>query len=184
MEGVRERARVSYRILLALCCFAVPLAGNGIAEAAPSSITPVLECVVVSPSGEYIAVMGYENLSSTSITVRHGSSNKLVPSKYDGNQPMTFLPGRHHGVFSVTVTNATPRWKLLGKSLVVSRNATPCPPSTEMPEQGNGTGIVVGLLMGGVIGGLMIRRLQRRLSGDPVTASPSTLLTGPEADDA
>jgi hypothetical protein len=174
MGGIRQQARALARYSLALCVFAVPLAGTSIAAAAPSPITPIIECVVVHPSGGFTAVLGYSNSSSASVTVPRGPANKLTPTKYDGNQPTTFLPGRQRGAFSVTVNHPSVKWKLQGLTLHIDDNATRCPPSTQMPEQGNGTGIVVGLLVGAAVGVFLIRRMQRRLIADAAATSPAS----------
>jgi hypothetical protein len=188
MGGSRGQARALVRYSLALWVFAVPFVGNSVASAAPSSvtpITPIVECVAVNSSGGYTAVLGYSNPSSTSVTIPHGASNKLTPNKYDGDQPTTFLPGRQRGVFSVTVDHSNVKWRLQSLTLDLDEGVTPCPPSTQMPEQGNGTGIAVGLLAGAVVGVFMIRRSQRRLGADAAASSPSsTHPTGSEADDA
>jgi hypothetical protein len=135
--------------------------------------------------GAYTAVLGYDNPSGSKVTVPRGASNKFTPTRYDGNQPTTFLPGRQRGVFSLTVDHPSVKWKLDSSTLRLDRNATRCPPSTEMPEQGNGTGIAVGLLAGGVLGVFLVRRMQRRLTAAAeATSSSSTQHTGPEADDA
>jgi hypothetical protein len=154
-------------VTLALCFLAAPLAAPGVAAAAPASVTPVLECIAPDPAGGFIAVLGYSNPSSTSVTVPRGAKNKFTPTRYDGAQPTTFLPGRQRGVFSVRITHPHVKWMLQGTQLVLVGSAPTCPPSTEMPGSGNGTGPAIGLLAAGVVGLVMARRMTTRLSAVP-----------------
>ncbi len=167
MSGIRRGARARLRACLALLVAAAPLTGTGVASAAPSTITPVLECVVVHGSGSYTAVIGYSNDSGETVTVPYGAQNKFTPTRFDGSQPTTFAPGRQRGVFSVTVDHPSVKWMLEDATLWLDADGPRCPPPTEMPADGNGTGLAVGLGVAGLVGLALVRRMQRRTT--PVT---------------
>lgn len=183
MRTIGATARAWGRLGLVSCFVTVSLVGgSGVATAEPSPITPVLECVVVDPSGDYTAVLGYDNPSGTPVTIPHGASNRISPSRYDGQQPTTFLAGRQRGVFSVTFSNGHPKWTLQGSSVTLTDETTTCPSPTEMPVEGNGMGLVIGVGVAGLLGVVMIRRLQRRLAAGIVPAAVGSI--GLEADHA
>lgn len=161
------------RVALALLVAAVPLGSSGMAAAAPA-VTPVLECVVPQGSRTFTAVLGYSNTSARTVTVPFGSSNKLTPTRFDGGQPTSFLPGRHRGVFSVRVDHPSVTWMLQGTHLRLDPDASRCPPSTEMPGDGNGTGPVVAVGIAGVVAALLVRRMRGRLDADDVRAGVRT----------
>jgi hypothetical protein len=178
MSGIRRGARARLRACLALVVAAAPLTGTGVATAAPPAptITPVLECVVVHDAGSFTAVIGYSNDSGQTRTVPYGAQNKLTPTRFDGSQPTTFAPGRQRGVFSVLVDHPSVKWMLEDATLWLDADGPRCPPPTEMPAEGNGTGIAVGLGVAGLVGVALVRRVQRRAT----PAAPG----GPEAGDA
>jgi hypothetical protein len=181
MSGIRRSARPWARAGLVLGLVAGPLSGTGVAAAETRSVTPVIECVILHPGGGYTAVLGYDNPSTGTVTVPVGPENKITPASAVGGQPDTFLPGRQRGVFSLTVANGTPtlRWTLDGSTASVQPRESTCPPPTEMPADGNGTGLAIGLGAAGLVGWLVVRRTQRRTAAAAV-AGP----VHPEADHA
>jgi hypothetical protein len=161
--------------LLALTVIMTP----GTASAGPYDVTPVLNCVVRNSNGSFTAVLGYHNTTSQTQRVPVGSMNKMSPSPAGVTLPTTFSPGRHNGVFSITL----PRynvvvWQVGWNFLTITENAAAaCPPSTQMPGEGNGLGPVVGLGVAGVLGAIVIRRV-RRLAETPVSApAPERVVT-------
>lgn len=145
--------------------------------------TPLLDCVIPATGGAHTAVLGYSN--SQSQTTLTGSSNTISPSQYDGAQPTTFESGTHHGVFTIDIDPGdSATWFLGNTQLVINGTAAgACPSSTELPADGNGTGVVVALLGAGVVGALAVRRTVRRRSGD-VPAAASVSAAGPDRVDA
>ena len=83
-------------------------------------------------------------------------------------QPTTFKPGTYHGVFALTISAydiwSSPGWTLDGDRLDAydAYGASACPPGTQMPSVGNGTGVAIGLLAAGVVGAILVRRHVRR----------------------
>jgi hypothetical protein len=125
-------------------------------------VTPVLNCVLAGTNGAYTAVLGYRNTSSSTYTIT-GDYNVISPSSYNGQQPTVFKPGTYSGVFRVTVSSGTLYWTLGNSKLTISRTSTPaCPKDTQMPADGNGTGVVGALAVAAGVGALMVRRARRR----------------------
>jgi hypothetical protein len=73
-----------------------------------TTVTPLVDCVADGPiEGGITArtvVFGYRNDSSDPVVTAAGTTeNFLTPGTPDRGQPTTFLPGEHHGTFSVTI---------------------------------------------------------------------------------
>lgn len=144
--------------------------------ATANDVNPVLDCVAQNPDGTWTAVLGYDNTSILTVTVSVTSLNKIEPGRFKSLLPTIFEPGRHQGVFSVTLRKGeSATWYLGNDTLSITADGAPaCPPSTQMPAEGNGVGPVVGLAAAGVLGAVVIRRMRRR--AEAATASPA----GPE----
>jgi hypothetical protein len=146
---------------------ALSLVGAPGAASAAGTVSPLLDCVVQNSNGTFTAVLGYSNTTGRTQNIAYGYYNVITPSKYDRVQPTTFHSGTYHGVFKVTVTAAdlwsNPNWRLNGDTVdYADVTSSSCPPSTQMPSEGNGAGAAVGLLTAGVIGAFLIRRRVRR----------------------
>jgi hypothetical protein len=183
MDGLRRsftarrlRARASRAALVAVVVTLVGLfAAPGAASAAPSAtatgfVKPVLDCVRKNTDGTYTAVLGHTNTSRSTIQVPVGTWNTISPAKANGPQPTVFKPGTVRGAYSVTMTQAEymggSYWYLDGSFAYFgwawTMNGPFCPPSTELPEEGNGTGPAIALTAAGLVGGLMVHRATRR----------------------
>ena len=136
--------------------------------AGPADVDPVLNCVTQHANGSWTAVLGYHNRSGSRMAIG-SSANQLIPGKYKDALPTTFDTGLRNGAFSITFPKSSgATWRLGDDSLsITSDAAAACPPSTQMPGEGNGLGPVVGLGIAGVLGALVIRRV-RRLAETPV----------------
>lgn len=67
-------------------------------------VTPLMEGWYENPDGTYTISFGYINRNeSDTIRIEAGEYNSVDPEEFAGMQPTTFLPGRHHGVFTVTL---------------------------------------------------------------------------------
>jgi len=151
------------------------------------TVTPFLDCLRQNKDGSYTAILGYTNSSRTTETIARGTWNKVSPTKYDGNQPTSFPAGTKHGALTVTITKSEymggPYWYLDGKFVywgwawTHDGSASTCPPSTELPEDGNGTGPAIVLVAAGAVGAVVVHRVRRRA----LEAAPRT---GGERDDA
>jgi hypothetical protein len=158
-------------LVAGVCLVAVPGSASGAVK-----IDPIVDCYVQNSDGSFTVVIGYANPGGAR-TIPLGTSNRVHPSRLQGVQPTSFLPGTQHGVFSTTVTGAEvaagARWELDGRVLDyrdVSRTAPGCPASTELPEDGNGTGPAIALAFAGVVGAVAVRRVRRRADAEAAAA--------------
>jgi hypothetical protein len=156
-------------------------AAPGVAAAAPAgSVVPLLDCVRANGDGTWTALFGYDNRTRSTVTIPVGPDNKLTPTSYGTPQPTRFAPGVHHGVFVAPVTRgAGPMWHLDRTNLAARAGSGPaCPGSTELPQEGNGTGAAIALAVAGAVGAVAVHRARRRaLDGAGLPA-------GAEHDDA
>ena len=163
----RGRSRAA-RLLATTAVTAVVALTPGVAGAAPGrsgppDVVPLVDCVTGHADGSWTAVFGYDNRTGAPVEIPGGPANQVTPPRYDGTQPTTFQPGVRHGVFSVTVTSGGgPMWHLGRTNLAAREGGTACPPSTQMPADGNGTGIVVALVLAGAVGAVVLRRRSSR----------------------
>ena len=128
----------------------------------PVVVSPVLNCIQSGTNGAYTAVLGYKNTSSSTYTIT-GDYNVISPSGYNGSQPTTFRPGTYNGVFSLAVSSGTVYWTLGSTKLTITRTAaSACPKDTQMPADGNGTGVVGALAVAAVAGTFIVRRARRQ----------------------
>lgn len=170
MDGSRgraRRARLAHAALVAVIAGVCLVVAPGTAAAA-AKVIPIVDCLRENADGTYTAVLGYNNTSKSPVTIPVGEGNKVSPAALDGAQPTTFEPGRRHGAFSLTMSRSElvggANWYLDGKrafSGSASGVAT-CPGSTELPEEGNGTGPAIALLGAGLIGAVAVHRARRR----------------------
>ena len=162
-----RRRRIATRAAVAAALVALSLFGAPGPASAAGTVTPLLDCVAKNGDGSYTAVLGYANTTGRSQTIAYGRNNLITPSRYDRVQPTTFASGTYHGVFTVTIAAADvwsdPAWRLDGDTVnYLDVTSAPCPPSTQMPSVGNGTGTAIGLLAAGAVGAVLIRRYVRR----------------------
>jgi len=66
-------------------------------------VAPFLEGWYENEDGTYSLSFGYLNRNDEVVVIPLGEGNSIEPAQFDGMQPTTFLPGRHRGVFAVTV---------------------------------------------------------------------------------
>jgi hypothetical protein len=165
------RAGIVRVALVAVIAVAGLLALPGTASA-KGTVVPLLDCVVTNGDGTWTAVFGYRNTSGSAVSIPSGPRNKVTPVTYGVPQPTTFRPGTHRGVFTVTVARgAGPMWHLDGTNLAARLgSATACPSPTELPAEGNSTGVVIALAGAGVLGVVLVRRAGRRARALEVAA--------------
>ena len=164
-------ARLAFVLLLA----AIPVITPTAAEAATMPVSGFVDCVIPESSGGFTAVMGYSNSWGFDLWLPHGWLNNITPSRYQGEQPTVFKPGEHHGVFSLHVTAPYAQWNLFGTRVRIDPLATACPQPTEMPGEGNGTGIVIAIVVAGLAGAVLVHRMRKHLaaaSAAPPSGTP------------
>jgi hypothetical protein len=69
-------------------------------------VAPFLEGWYPNDDGSISYSFGYLNLNEETIEIPIGEGNLIEPAEYNGFQPTVFLPGRHRGMFAVTVPAA------------------------------------------------------------------------------
>jgi len=67
------------------------------------AIVPLMEGWIANPDGSKSFSFGYLNRNKEAVDIPLGDANFLDPLEYDGMQPTHFPPGRHTGIFSVTI---------------------------------------------------------------------------------
>jgi len=164
----RVRARLTRAALVAVVAVAGLLALPGTASAA-WKVEPTLDCHMANADGSRTLVFGHTSYTWGVWNVPHGKKNDVFPSRLQGTQPTAFPSGTVHGAFTARVTAAElrsgARWELEGFVLDFSaaiRSTSPCPASTELPEEGNGTGPAFALLGAGLVGVVVVQRARRR----------------------
>ena len=176
VRRVRARlTRLTRAALVAVIALVGLLAAPGAASAAPSAtatgfVKPVLECIRKNTDGTYTAILGHTNSSKSTIRVPVGTWNTIAPAKANGAQPTSFRPGTVRGAYAVTMTQSEymggAYWYLDGSFAYFgwawTMNGPFCPPSTELPEEGNGTGPAIGLAAAGVVGAVLVHRARKR----------------------
>lgn len=66
-------------------------------------VAPFLEGYYVNVDQTVTYSFGYMNLNDSTIEIPVGERNLIEPAEFAGMQPTVFLPGRHRGMFTVTV---------------------------------------------------------------------------------
>jgi hypothetical protein len=66
-------------------------------------IAPFMEGWYENEDGTFSYSFGYFSMNDEAVEIPLGEANLIEPAEFDGGQPTTFLPGRHRGVFAVTV---------------------------------------------------------------------------------
>lgn len=125
------------RFIVASLC-AATLAGFGVstaqqlpsapAKAFGASITGAYEGWYDNPDGSHVFLVGYYNRNiSTAMDIPIGPNNRIEPGGPDLGQPTHFLPGRHTGVFTVTVPKAFSLQQRLTWTITVNGVTTSIP---------------------------------------------------------
>lgn len=169
MKGTpAPRTTVRHRLAAVGAVSAALAMSPGVASAAPDraqppDVVPFVDCITQHADGTWTAIFGYDNSTGDDVDIPVGPANKVTPTAYDGRQPTHFDAGVHHGVVQVTVDHGGgPMWHLGSDNLSARKSDTACGPSTQMPADGNGTGVVVALGAAGIVGAGLVHRIRRR----------------------
>ena len=160
------RGRAGRGALVAVIALVGLVASPGIASATGTyTVKPVLNCYKENADDSWTVVVGYVNNSRKTVDIPRGPDNQAYPSKFASLPPTSFKPGTVKGAFTAVVSlsdlYAGARWVLDGYTLDYRAAATSsqvCPSSTELPEEGNGTGPAIGLAAAAVVGAVLVRR--------------------------
>ena len=93
-------------------------------ELGPDPMTPLLQCVEVGAGGGFLAHFGYDNPNDQTVTVPF--ENIFDPLSANGQQPISFDPGRHEDVFQVLSGGEDLTWRLTGNSVTATRSSNRC----------------------------------------------------------
>jgi hypothetical protein len=139
-------------------------------------VVPLIDCATTNDDGSWTVVFGYDNRGQAPVAIPQGAENKVTPSPLTGSEPTSFRPGVQHAVLAVRGTNAAaPTWQLDGTHLVVRKSDAPeCTAATALPATGNGTGPVIALVTAGVLGAVLLRRVERRRSGSGAASTATS----------
>ncbi|MDG2421882.1 MAG: hypothetical protein P8N40_09300 [Gammaproteobacteria bacterium] len=66
-------------------------------------VIPFMEGWYANDDGTVTVSFGYHNRNAEDIIVPLGENNRIEPARFDGMQPEIYFPGRHPGVFTVTI---------------------------------------------------------------------------------
>ena len=69
-----------------------------------NTLAPFAEGWYENPDGTYSLSFGYVNTNLDTLYIPVGENNSLDQAQFDGVQAAVFFPGRHRGVFSVTLS--------------------------------------------------------------------------------
>ena len=167
----RLRARASRGALVAVLALIGLVASPGLASATGGTYTvkPILNCYQENADDSWTVVVGYVNSSRKTVDIPRGPLNQAHPSTFASLPPTSFKPGTVNGAFTAKVSLADlyagARWVLDGYTLdyrAAAHSSQVCPSSTELPEEGNGTGPAIGLAVAGVVGAVGVQRARRR----------------------
>jgi hypothetical protein len=125
------------------------------------TVTPAVNCITTHTDGTFTALFGYTNSSGATVTLsKGGPDNSISPSNLDGPQPDTFASGTTYGAFSVTVpAGGTATWTLHGnRQAVASASSLSCGPPVSMPQDGNGFGVIIMLVIAAAVGVVTVLR--------------------------
>lgn len=137
-------------------------------RSAPPDVVPLVDCIRIDGDGTWTAIFGYDNRTGADVGIPVGPANRVTPKSFDGKQPTHFEPGIHHGAVVVTVPKGGgPMWHLGSVNLAARTSDTVCDASTQLPADGNGTGLVVALGAAGVVGAVLVRRAGYRAPSFP-----------------
>ena len=167
----RLRPRASRGALGAVLALIGLVASPGLASATGATYTvkPVLNCYQENADDSWTVVVGYVNSSRRTVDIPRGPLNQAHPSKFASLPPTSFKPVTVNGAFTAVVSlsdlYAGARWVLDGYTLdyrAAAYSSQVCPSSTELPEEGNGTGPAMGLAAAGVVGAVLVHRARKR----------------------
>ncbi|RBY84249.1 hypothetical protein [Blastococcus sp. TF02A-26] len=169
--GARIRARLARIAAIGVIAALATIFTPGTASATVG-VAPIVDCYRDNGDGTFWIVLGYENTTGRQQIHNYGTANQVYPTRLQGQQPKQFAAGTVHGAWTVRLSYQEifyqdARWILNGQTLRYSyyvQYATVCPPTTQLPADGNGTGTAVALGAAGVVGAAMLYRFRRRLA--------------------
>lgn len=100
------------------------------AEGLAETLQPVVSCVTSDNDvpGDHVALFGYQNRSSKTLTVELGPQNKFNPGTGSPlGQPTLFKPGQHDDVVAVHFSGPQVTWTVGQRTATATPSAKACP---------------------------------------------------------
>lgn len=66
-------------------------------------VIPFMEGWYANDDGSVTVSFGYQNRNAEDVIIPLGENNRIEPAQFDGMQPEIYFPGRHTGVFAITI---------------------------------------------------------------------------------
>ncbi|MGY1770157.1 hypothetical protein [Blastococcus sp. SYSU D00813] len=179
MPPARSRRHRARRLAATAAVGAALALAPGAAAAAPNrsgppDVVPLVDCVTEHADGSWTAVFGYDNRTGSVVEIPVGPANQVTPPSSGQPQPTTFRAGVVHGAFRVTVERGGgPMWHLGRDDLAARKADTACPPTVQLPADGNGTGVLFGAAAATIAGAVLLHRHRERGDRTPAPGSRS-----------
>jgi hypothetical protein len=141
-----------------------PNAGSPNCSSGELNIVGFVNCASVNKDGSTTALFGYYDSVRGNTKIARGPQNNITPAAFDGPQTTVFSQGLQMGVFSLTIPKgASANWTVNGFPATAPNTWSPkCPPPVSLPQEGNGLGLVIGLVVAAGVGTVVIRRIIAR----------------------
>jgi hypothetical protein len=123
-----------------------------------------VSCVTLQKDGSTSALYGYYSGANSTVTINKGAQNNIVPARFEGPEPTKFSPGFQQGVFVLGIPKGlSATWTVNGFPATAPNSFAPsCTPALSLPQDGNGLGLIFGLVAAGLAGTFFIRRIIAR----------------------
>jgi hypothetical protein len=90
-------------------------------------VQPILNCVDKISDSKYVAHFGYNNKTTSTITINVGLLNRFFPSPTNRGQPTKFAKGTNNDVFTVPFNGSLIVWGVDGNIALAHRTSKLCP---------------------------------------------------------
>lgn len=128
------------------------------------NVVGFVSCTTLNKDLSTTALYGYFNSLPAKTVIAKGVNNNITPVSFEGPEPTTFQSGLQPGIFPLTIPKGgSATWTVNGFPATAPNTWSPkCPPPVQLPQEGNGLGLVIGLLVAGIGGTFLIRRIISR----------------------
>jgi hypothetical protein len=170
MTAVRRLAITVSLVLIAAGGLLSASAGPATADGG-GTVRPIVDCVFHDTgTGQYNAVWGYTNQTSSTVTLAIGGANNFAPAPSDRGQGTAFAPGQHDNVLVVSWAGTSDLvWTLNGRSETASIHSQACG-TNPVPIAGSQTLTWIVLAVAFVGTAAIVARRTRR---DPRGSTPT-----------
>ena len=140
-----------------------PKAGAINCDSGDLTIVAFVACFTANKDGTTTAIYGDYSSADGTTTINKGPQNNITPASLEGPEPVRFASGLNTDAFPLTIPKGvTGTWTVNGFSAAAPNGGSPACQQVSAPEEGNGLGLVLALIVAGGAGALMIRRVVAR----------------------